>query len=286
MPVEVACACGKSFRVPDHTAGKRVKCPACSQPVAVPSAAEPERGQRPDPCELRLRPLADGEIRAGGQGGEVPRLRQARQDSGRPDGRGRTEGVRHIVCRWRGRRTCQPDGRGGAQGIVDRPALSRLSDRYAADDILCVKCGYNTETGRRLGTRRTGRKEAKQPIGRFQAKAGSKGKQSAILKICGLLVLLAAVAYLVMRQRELCLDRQSSRFAFQSPQNGRHVVDAPAPRAAAQLLQRGPEPGFGGQLRVGLQVGVRRPLRPTRARLRPEATCAGHRPPGPRCRSS
>jgi hypothetical protein len=38
MPITLSCACGKSLRVPDKHAGKRVKCPACGAIVA----AEPE----------------------------------------------------------------------------------------------------------------------------------------------------------------------------------------------------------------------------------------------------
>lgn len=38
MPVAVACPCGAKLRVPDAAAGKRVKCPKCGNPVAVPAA--------------------------------------------------------------------------------------------------------------------------------------------------------------------------------------------------------------------------------------------------------
>jgi hypothetical protein len=38
MSVTVACQCGKKLRVGDENAGKRVKCPYCAQPVAVPKA--------------------------------------------------------------------------------------------------------------------------------------------------------------------------------------------------------------------------------------------------------
>lgn len=41
MPITFDCACGKTLRVPDQHAGKRVKCPACNGVATVP-AAEPE----------------------------------------------------------------------------------------------------------------------------------------------------------------------------------------------------------------------------------------------------
>jgi WD40 repeat protein len=40
MPITVACACGKTLRVSDTHAGKRVRCPGCNQVVAVPAEEE------------------------------------------------------------------------------------------------------------------------------------------------------------------------------------------------------------------------------------------------------
>lgn len=39
MPITFDCACGKTLRVPDASAGKRAKCPVCTAVVTVP---EPE----------------------------------------------------------------------------------------------------------------------------------------------------------------------------------------------------------------------------------------------------
>ena len=38
MPIIWNCSCGKSLRVADHLAGRRVKCPACDGAVTVPQA--------------------------------------------------------------------------------------------------------------------------------------------------------------------------------------------------------------------------------------------------------
>src|SRR5438876_233579 len=43
MPLVVNCSCGKQMRVPDEFAGKRVKCPACQTPCAVPAGGAPSR---------------------------------------------------------------------------------------------------------------------------------------------------------------------------------------------------------------------------------------------------
>lgn len=39
MPIAFNCACGRTLRVPDASAGKRARCPVCSAVVTVP---EPE----------------------------------------------------------------------------------------------------------------------------------------------------------------------------------------------------------------------------------------------------
>ena len=38
QPIPVACGCGKKFRAKAELAGKRVKCPACGQALAIPHA--------------------------------------------------------------------------------------------------------------------------------------------------------------------------------------------------------------------------------------------------------
>jgi hypothetical protein len=42
MSIEVTCQCGKRLKARDELAGKRVKCPKCSQPLQIPSAAPAE----------------------------------------------------------------------------------------------------------------------------------------------------------------------------------------------------------------------------------------------------
>lgn len=46
MPIVFNCTCGKTLRVPDASAGKRAKCPACNAVVPVPA---PEPPPEPDP---------------------------------------------------------------------------------------------------------------------------------------------------------------------------------------------------------------------------------------------
>ncbi len=41
MKIQIGCPCGKQLIVPEAYAGKRVKCPTCSQPLEVPISGEP-----------------------------------------------------------------------------------------------------------------------------------------------------------------------------------------------------------------------------------------------------
>jgi hypothetical protein len=40
MPIQLACACGRQFKVADEHAGRRVKCPACGVIHAIPTPEE------------------------------------------------------------------------------------------------------------------------------------------------------------------------------------------------------------------------------------------------------
>lgn len=49
MPIKVSCSCGKSFAAPDNLAGKKVKCPNCQIPLAIPGATAPAAAPAPLP---------------------------------------------------------------------------------------------------------------------------------------------------------------------------------------------------------------------------------------------
>jgi hypothetical protein len=200
MPIEVACSCGKSLQVPDQLAGKKVKCPACETPLAVPASAV-AAGDAP----IRVRcecgktlavpaRLAGKKIKCPGceQPVSVPLGEPAREKSGQPasdgdDGLSDVDGVASLLdeanlkASATGRRC--PDCRADMQ----------------PDDVICVNCGFNTETGRKLGTRRTGRKETSKPVGRFQANKTGGGKYAGLLKVVGALLLIGVAAILALR---------------------------------------------------------------------------------------
>jgi hypothetical protein len=50
MPVRVACSCGQALNVPDHLAGKVVKCPKCQKGIRVPGEAKPAPAKAAGPA--------------------------------------------------------------------------------------------------------------------------------------------------------------------------------------------------------------------------------------------
>lgn len=69
MPITLNCLCRKTLRVPDASAGKRAKCPACGAVVSIPAPPEPEAepvfevveepAPAPTPAPAYKKPFAD-----------------------------------------------------------------------------------------------------------------------------------------------------------------------------------------------------------------------------------
>jgi hypothetical protein len=53
MPIPLSCPCGRSFKLKDELAGRKVRCPACRRVLAVP---RPEREVDPDDQVLEALP--------------------------------------------------------------------------------------------------------------------------------------------------------------------------------------------------------------------------------------
>ena len=93
MPITFNCACGKTLRVPDASAGRRAKCPACNAVVTIP-APEPEPEfeiveDTPTPAAASAskpvtKPVADDESEGGTYGlAPTERTRDAEEDAPR-----------------------------------------------------------------------------------------------------------------------------------------------------------------------------------------------------------
>jgi len=61
MPIPVTCDCGKTLNIPDQYASKKVKCPACSSTITVPSMEEaPQPETQPRSAPLPSKKNEDG----------------------------------------------------------------------------------------------------------------------------------------------------------------------------------------------------------------------------------
>ena len=119
MPIQVTCQCGQKLAVKDELAGKRVKCPKCKQPLAIPGLGAP----------------ASESPAAGGQASTAAKRKNTKGDG----------------------------DQGSMADLLDEVGLKapttgrRCPDCFAdmgVEAIICIQCGFNTETGKRLRTKR------------------------------------------------------------------------------------------------------------------------------------
>ena len=117
MPIKVTCACGQSFAAKDELAGRTVKCPKCSRPLAIPAAGAAAPAPSPQP-----QPVAQPSVAAPA----------GYQPSGLFDEVG-------ISSAPVGTQPC--------------PGCRAPMPMHA---VVCVQCGYNLKLGRKMETMRVG----------------------------------------------------------------------------------------------------------------------------------
>ena len=52
MALAITCACGKRLQVKESLAGKRIRCPACQEPLTVPAADDADQTE-PEPTPVK-----------------------------------------------------------------------------------------------------------------------------------------------------------------------------------------------------------------------------------------
>lgn len=150
MPVLIACSCGKKLKAPDHAVGKRVKCPACGQPLLVKpqgQAAPEEKVKVLCGCGASLsvpkrllgtdvkcpkcgqyvtvEPMAEEQELVGAQPTPSPAA-QAEQPSRQ--------------------QTVDPGDE--AEGYsIQRPVCKGCGAEMEFGDVICLECGTNQKTG-------------------------------------------------------------------------------------------------------------------------------------------
>lgn len=113
MPIKVSCACGAAFNAKDELAGKTVKCPKCTQPLRIPTPG----GQVVSP-------------QAAPQAGPVQRSAPAPASN-----------IPSIFD--------EAGIEAAPQGVPICPSCHKP---IRPGTILCVNCGFNMQTGRKLQT--------------------------------------------------------------------------------------------------------------------------------------
>jgi len=116
--VAIKCQCGGKFRVPAAARGKRIKCPKCAQPLAVPKSA-PSAVSKPAPSAMSAKsrpiPAASDDLLADLAGHES-----------------------------------------AAPGATPSSMCPNCTASIASDALICVECGYNTRTGQLMGAGASG----------------------------------------------------------------------------------------------------------------------------------
>ena len=119
MPIPVACKCGQKFAAKDESAGKVMKCPKCGDALQIPPS--PQKS-----AAAKLKPAAP----------------QARE----------TATAQPAQAVPRGPSLADLFDEAGVKAEVqdNRPRCPQCKEPMAPDAILCVNCGFNVETGKRI----------------------------------------------------------------------------------------------------------------------------------------
>ena len=119
MPLKVTCGCGQRLGVKETLAGKTVKCPKCGNPLVLPGADATTTG-------------------AGADGAAPPPAKSAAAKSASVE----TNSLAQLL-----------DEAGLTASRTGRRCPQCFSD-MVPEAIICIECGFNTETGQRLRVKR------------------------------------------------------------------------------------------------------------------------------------
>lgn len=122
MPIPVTCRCGQSFAAGDHLAGRTVQCPKCKSPLTIPGVQPVAPG-----VQAAARPAAPQQPAAPNPFAAPPQQPFAAGPSIFDDA---------------GMRTFTPG----------KPLCPSCNAEMQPGAILCVKCGYNVQLGRKMSS--------------------------------------------------------------------------------------------------------------------------------------
>lgn len=115
MPIKAQCgSCGTGFKAKDTLAGKRVRCPKCKQALTIPAAGGAEGAASAKPRSAS-RP-AGGSVRSN------PNPMMDLLDEA------------------------------NVKGVTRGPTCDNCAAELMPGAVICIECGYNMETGKRVNT--------------------------------------------------------------------------------------------------------------------------------------
>ena len=163
MPISATCECGKQVKVKDELAGKRVKCPGCGKPLQIPSASAPQSTATGDSiavsCQCGKKIAAPAKF-----AGKSVKCPQCSQPLKIPLPEQDDNGIGDLL-----------DDVGVRQSQTGVRCPQCGAD-MKADAVLCIECGMNVETGKRLKQNIDIRESG--PLGVAKAAKSAKGKGS------------------------------------------------------------------------------------------------------------
>ncbi|MCA9187012.1 MAG: hypothetical protein R3E01_15910 [Pirellulaceae bacterium] len=171
MPISVSCQCGQKFAAKDGLAGKKVQCPKCKNALEIPVTGTPSRSSQEasesqKPIRFRCKCEHAITVKADAAGRKVkcpkcdsvlvvPRPAKGAQQPVAAGARASRTSVSTDVADI-------PGGFGGVGDLLDELGMeaTRTGVRcpecnadMTPEAILCVQCGFNLETGKKLETK-------------------------------------------------------------------------------------------------------------------------------------
>ncbi len=132
MPIKAACQCGARFNAKDELAGKRVKCPKCGQPLVIPSAQSPAPQAPAQPQPQQQVPQQ-----------QVPQQPMPQQPPAQPQMPAMSGGLGNLL---------DEAGIGGDLPAANVPKCPNCSAEITPGSVICVECGFNSQTGATIKT--------------------------------------------------------------------------------------------------------------------------------------
>src|SRR4029079_4843735 len=137
-PIKVQCTCGKAFAAKDELAGKTVKCPGCQKPLKIPGGA-PAAAKASGKLAAAAKSAAGKHAAVGAGSGETPAVKAPAAPAAAP---ATTDSLFDEI---------------GLQAAAanTRPCPG-CTEPMPIDAVVCIKCGYNSNLGRRMQTMKVG----------------------------------------------------------------------------------------------------------------------------------